>query len=78
MKYLNVSETDSILTKILDELTATQTEVVITREGTPVARIVPWQAKPILANNYPLRGMSITIAEDFDRPMPDLWEALGE
>jgi antitoxin (DNA-binding transcriptional repressor) of toxin-antitoxin stability system len=78
MKYLNISRTDSILTEILDELAETHAEVVITREGTPVARIVPWQAKSNLANNYPLRGMPITIAEDFDKPMPELWEALGE
>jgi hypothetical protein len=28
--------------------------------------------------NYPLRGMSIQIAPDFDEPMTDLWAALGE
>jgi hypothetical protein len=29
-------------------------------------------------NNYPLRGQPITIASDFDEPMPELWEALAE
>ncbi|WP_413174254.1 DUF2281 domain-containing protein [Anabaena azotica] len=29
-------------------------------------------------NNYPLRGKPITIASDFDEPMPELWEALTE
>ncbi|MBF2004375.1 MAG: type II toxin-antitoxin system Phd/YefM family antitoxin [Chlorogloeopsis fritschii C42_A2020_084] len=72
MKYLNVQQTDSTLIAILDELTATQTEVVITREGIPVARIVPWQGKPISTHHYPLRGMPIKIAEDFDEPMPEL------
>ncbi|MGL5793011.1 MAG: helix-turn-helix domain-containing protein [Waterburya sp.] len=28
--------------------------------------------------HYPLRGMPISIADDFDEPMPELWEALGE
>jgi len=28
--------------------------------------------------NYPLRGKPITIASDFDAPMPELWEALAE
>jgi Protein of unknown function (DUF2281) len=28
--------------------------------------------------NYPLRGMPIQIAPDFDEPMTDLWAALGE
>ena len=28
--------------------------------------------------NYPLRGKPITIASDFDEPMPEFWEALAE
>lgn len=78
MKYLNIQDTDSILTALLDEMTATQTEVVVTRDGIPVARIVPWQAKQASTHHYPLRGMPIVIAEDFDESMPELWEALGE
>ncbi|MCC5611831.1 type II toxin-antitoxin system Phd/YefM family antitoxin [Nostoc sp. CHAB 5834] len=78
MKYLNIQDTDSILTALLDEMTATQTEVVVTRDGIPVARIVPWQAKQTSTHHYPLRGMPIVIAEDFDESMPELWEALGE
>ena len=27
--------------------------------------------------HYPLRGMPLVIAEDFDRSMSDLWDALG-
>lgn len=27
---------------------------------------------------YPLRGLPITISEDFDDPLPELWEALAE
>ncbi|WP_024546993.1 hypothetical protein [Picosynechococcus sp. NKBG15041c] len=27
---------------------------------------------------YPLRGLPITISENFDDPMPELWEALAE
>lgn len=25
---------------------------------------------------YPLRGLPITISEDFDDPLPELWEAM--
>ncbi|NJK69962.1 MAG: hypothetical protein HC789_22340 [Microcoleus sp. CSU_2_2] len=28
--------------------------------------------------HYPLRGMPLVIAEDFDEPMSDLWDALGK
>ncbi|MCT7950752.1 hypothetical protein NG798_13200 [Ancylothrix sp. C2] len=27
--------------------------------------------------HYPLRGMPVVIADDFDAPMSDLWDALG-
>jgi prevent-host-death family protein len=82
MKYLNIQEADGTLTSLLDEVTATQAEIVITRNGIPVARIVPCETeqktKQTIPQHYPLRGMSITISEDFDESMPELWEALGE
>ncbi|WP_341737434.1 hypothetical protein [Microcoleus sp. CAWBG640] len=28
--------------------------------------------------HYPLRGMPLVIAEDFDEPMPDLWDAISQ
>ena len=78
MKYLNIQDIGSALTALLDEVATTQTEVVVTRDGIPVARIVPWQAKRTSTHHYPLRGMPIVIAEDYDEPMPELWETLGE
>ena len=78
MKYLNIQQSDSTLTALLDEVTATQTEIVITRNGIPVARLIPCETKQTGTQHYPLRGMPIVIAEDFDEPMPGLWEALNE
>jgi antitoxin (DNA-binding transcriptional repressor) of toxin-antitoxin stability system len=78
MRYLNIQETDGALTALLDEVTTTQDEIVITRSGVAIARIVPCQTKQALPKHYPLRGMPMTIAEDFDEPMPELWDALGE
>lgn len=77
MKYLNMQEINVPLTAIVDEVTTTQSEIVIIRNGLPVARILPCQTS-YPARNYPLRGMPITIAADFDEPMPELWDALGE
>ena len=34
--------------------------------------------KTTLEKTYPLRGLPITISEDFDDPLPELWEALAE
>jgi prevent-host-death family protein len=77
MKYLNIQEIDLSLSAIVDEVTTNQSEVVITRNGLPLVRIVPYQTTPI-TKHYPLRGKAITITSDFDEPMPELWEALGE
>ena len=78
MKYLNLEETDITLTAIVDEIAANPSEIVITRKGLPVARIVPYSISDTPKKNYPLRGMPIKIAPDFDEPMPELWDALGE
>ena len=34
--------------------------------------------KITVEKTYPLRGLPITISEDFNDPMPELWEALTE
>jgi prevent-host-death family protein len=78
MKTLDIQETNIDLTALLDEAIATQGEIMITRNGVPIARIVPCETKTSSTANYPLRGMPIKIAEDFDEPMSELWEALGE
>jgi prevent-host-death family protein len=72
MKYLNVQEVNPSLAAIVNEVSVTQSEIVITRNGTPIARIVPCVFSRI--KHYPLMGMPIKIAEDFDEPMTDLWE----
>jgi len=47
MKYLNIQEIDLSLNAIVDEVTTNQSEVVITRDGLPIVRIVPCQTAPI-------------------------------
>ncbi|OKH33492.1 prevent-host-death family protein [[Phormidium ambiguum] IAM M-71] len=78
MKYLNIEEVDISLTAIVDEIASTQSEIVLTRDGLPIARVVPCQNSSPSKGNYPLRGMPIAIAADFDEPMPELWEAMAE
>ncbi|MBI2892509.1 MAG: type II toxin-antitoxin system prevent-host-death family antitoxin [Deltaproteobacteria bacterium] len=53
-------------------------QVVVTRRGRPVARIVP-EGPPVRpALRHPLRGSLRRISRDFDRPIEGLWEALEE
>lgn len=73
MRYLNIQETDVTLTAIVDEIAANQSEIVITRNGFPVARIVPYSISASPTKNYPLRGMPITISADFDEPISELF-----
>jgi prevent-host-death family protein len=78
MKYLNLEEPDMTITAIVNEIAVNQSEVIITRNGLPVARIVPYSISDAPKKNYPLRGMPIKIAADFDESMPELWDAFGE
>lgn len=51
-------------------------EVVITRSGLPIARLVAWQAPPQqVAEPGTMRGQ-ITLSDDFDAPLDGLFEAL--
>lgn len=76
MKYLNVLEINPSIAAMVNEVSVSQSEIVITRNGIPLARIVPYVvSRP---KHYPLLGMPIKIAADFDEPMSDLWEALSE
>jgi len=76
MQYLNVKEIDPAFAAIVNQVSVTQSEIVITRNGIPLARILPCSIPRV--EHYPLLGMPITIADDFDESMPDLWEALSE
>ncbi|MEW6268126.1 MAG: type II toxin-antitoxin system prevent-host-death family antitoxin [Thermodesulfobacteriota bacterium] len=58
-------------------------EVIVTRRGKPVAKIVPVTTRQEHAatrdrERYPLRGSVLFIADDFDAPLEDLWEAMSE
>lgn len=78
MKYLDVSDAQKDLSTLLDEIALSREEVMITRNGIEMARILPVkEAKPGIGK-YPLRGLPIQIAEDFDEPLPELWEAMNE
>ncbi len=47
-------------------------EVLVTLRGKPYVRLLPARA----GGRYPLRGSVVTMADDFDAPLSELWEAL--
>ena len=76
MKHLNLSDARRNLPSLADEVAQTGEEVLITRHGKPLVRIAPCEAATTGETaRYPLRGLPIRIASDFDEPMPDAWEA---
>jgi prevent-host-death family protein len=65
---VNVHEAKTHLSRLLDRVAA-GTEVTIARAGKPVARLVPLSA-PKHRRLGADRGR-VTIAHDFDEPLPD-------
>lgn len=50
-------------------------QLVVTRRGKPIARIVSEPAASAeTISRYPLRGSVVSMSEDFDEPLGGLWE----
>ena len=80
MRSLSVSSARSKLPSLLDDVFTKHETIIISRKGKPVAQLSPIQSDPVQndAARFPLRGVAITIAENFDEPAPELWEALEQ
>jgi antitoxin (DNA-binding transcriptional repressor) of toxin-antitoxin stability system len=77
MKALNISEVRMHLPALIEGVAHNQEPIMVMRYGAPLAMIVPVTPDAHTQTRYPLRGRPITVADDFDTPMPDLWNALG-
>lgn len=75
MQPVNVHQAKTQLSQLLHVVEQGE-EVVIARAGVPVARLVAWQApaQPVAAPGA-MRGQ-IQLADHFDAPLDDLFEAL--
>jgi prevent-host-death family protein len=74
-RQYNVHEAKTHLSRILEEV-ATGEEVVISKAGEPVAKIVPLRPEVRRTGRGSLRG-AIHLAEDFDDLPDDLADAFG-
>ena len=61
---------------VLDEVAATHERVIVTKNGKPIAEIVPFVEKPKSIIGA-LKG-SVTMMGDLDEPTREDWEALKE
>jgi prevent-host-death family protein len=66
---VNIYAAKTHLSRLIDQVNAGD-EVVITRHGRPVARLVPVQAAKPRRPGL-LEGQGYWIADDFDAPLPD-------
>ena len=77
MKSLSISKVRARLPALIEGVAQNREPVVVMRYGAPMAMIVPVEPVENKPTPYPLRGQPIVTADDFDAPMPDLWNALG-
>jgi prevent-host-death family protein len=77
MKTINVSGARNRLPSLIEEVVQTREQVVVTRYGAPLVAIMPFRDTRSTEGRYPLRGHPIALADDFDAPMPRLWDALA-
>lgn len=81
MRSLSVSSARSKLPTLLDDVFIKHETIIISRKGKPVAQLAPLPVE-VGGNSdktrFPLRAVAIDIADDFDEPTPEMWEALGQ
>ena len=73
-KTMKASECKAKFLGVLDEVATTHERVIVTKNGKPVAEIVPFVEKPKSIRGV-LKG-SVTILGDLDEPLDVEWEAL--
>jgi prevent-host-death family protein len=69
MKVVNIYEAKTKLSRLLREVAAGE-DIVIAKDGTPLARLIPFEAEEEVRDLGFAKG-SIVIEEDFDEPLPD-------
>ena len=69
MTTVNIHDAKTQFSKLINQVLNGE-EVVIARGGVPLVRLVPLKAEQSQRKGGQLRGM-ITIAEDFDAPLPE-------
>ncbi len=74
MKTIKASEFKAKCLKIMDEVAATGEPVLITKNGEPVARLVPGRRRPRTLFGA-LKG-SVSIEGDIIAPIRTRWDAL--
>ena len=77
MQLVNIHEAKTQLSKLLEQVQSGE-EIIIAKAGAPVARLTPYTPpKRKIAPPGAMKG-EIRIAEDFDKPVDELFECLND
>ncbi len=68
MQMINVHEAKTHLSRLLTRVSAGE-EIIISKAGKPVARLVPWR-EPVLKRRPGLDRGRFVVPDDFDAPLP--------
>jgi prevent-host-death family protein len=75
-KTMKASECKAKFLGVLDEVASTHERVIVTKNGKPVAEIVPFVRKP--STLFGAMKGSIKVLGDLDEPLGVEWEVLKE
>ena len=75
-KTMKASECKAKFLGVLDEVAATHERVIVTKNGKPIAAIVPFIEKP--KSLYGAMKGQIKVLGDLDEPLDVEWEVLKE
>ena len=75
MTTIEASEFKAKCLAIMDEINETGEEVIVTRNGRPVSRLLPFRHKP--KSLFGLHASSIHASDDLISPSGEAWEAEG-
>lgn len=73
---INASEFRTKCLKLLDEVAASGEEIVITKRGKPIARLVPYRNRP--ESIFGIDRQSMRIQGDIVAPLNVEWEAMQD
>ncbi|MGB3402795.1 MAG: toxin-antitoxin (TA) system antitoxin [Microcoleaceae cyanobacterium] len=69
-KTLDISQLSDHLLDLLSDI-QNQIEVTLTREGVPLAKVIPLTVEPKTIPQAGLNRGSMVMSDDFDQPLPD-------
>ncbi|MBN1193359.1 MAG: type II toxin-antitoxin system Phd/YefM family antitoxin [Coriobacteriia bacterium] len=76
MRTMTISEVRNALPRVLAQLRESHEPVTILRYGKAIAKIVPVEDTGEM--KYPLRGLPLGMTEDFNEPLPQLWDVFEQ